>query len=338
MAAVLIAVVAGLSLSPRGPATAASPAELIINRALEDLGTYQGECYIWMQEVVSDALGVGVGNDYRQGYLDAGFVEVSAAEALPGDIIQVNDDADTSGYSEFPGLHTVIILGNLGDGTFNGIDSNQSWDGIVRYHNAYDPAAKAARYPGGAYHIYRFAGTVSPAAHSSVETTPAQATYTVVAGDTLGEIAARLGVSLESLQSANAIDDPDLIRPGDVLTVPGAPPEAEAPASGPATYTVSDGDTLGLVAQRFGVSLDAIMAANGIEDPDLIQLGSVLAIPGEAAPAPADAPAPGAYTVEPGDTLSGIAARFGLDWTGLAAANGIDDPALLQPGQVLTIP
>jgi len=56
----------------------------------------------------------------------------------------------------------------------------------------------------------------------------------------------------------------------------------------------------------------------------------------EATPSPT--PTGGTYEVQPGDTLSGIADQFGVDAEALAAANDIDDPDLIYPGQVLVIP
>jgi LysM repeat protein len=67
----------------------------------------------------------------------------------------------------------------------------------------------------------------------------------------------------------------------------GAEPEAPAePAS--QTYVVAEGDSLSSIAQRFGVTVEALAVANGIDDPDVITLGQELVIPGPvpASPAP----------------------------------------------------
>jgi spore coat assembly protein SafA len=83
------------------------------------------------------------------------------------------------------------------------------------------------------------------------------------------------GVSLDALIAANPqITDPDRIFPGQVINVPGnVPPPA-------VTYVVQAGDTLSEIAQRFGVSLDALIAANPqITDPDRIFPGQVIVIP-----------------------------------------------------------
>ncbi len=170
-------------------------------------------------------------------------------------------------------------------------------------------------------------------------------TYTVQAGDTLGGIAAQYGVSVASLQSANGITDPTALQIGQVLTIPsggGVQASAAAPASG--TYTVQAGDTLGGIASQYGVSVTALESVNGITNPAALQIGQVLTIPGlgQTASAPQLASRGGVdrqrYTVQAGNTLSGIAAQYGVSLASLESANGITNPAALQVGTALWIP
>ena len=155
------------------------------------------------------------------------------------------------------------------------------------------------------------------------------AKYVVRSGDTFSAIAARFGVTLTALVSANSqITDPNHIFAGQVVTIPGS-----FPAPGPA-YVVQTGDTLTAIAARFGVTLAALEAANPqITDPNHIFAGQVVTIPGSF-------PAPGpAYVVQTGDTLTAIAARFGVTLAALEAANPqITDPNHIFAGQVVTIP
>ena len=58
-----------------------------------------------------------------------------------------------------------------------------------------------------------------------------------------------------------------------------APTATPAPAPTPRTYVVAEGDTLAEIAQQFGTTVEAIQAANGIEDPNTIAVGQVLTIP-----------------------------------------------------------
>ncbi len=115
-------------------------------------------------------------------------------------------------------------------------------------------------------------------------------------------------------------------------------------ASRNVTYIVEPGDVLALVAERFEVTLEAIMERNGITNAELIFVGQELVIPGEASePTPAPESEPGAtdtYVVEPGDTALGVALRFDTTLDELAAANGLtlDELTNLRIGQELVIP
>jgi len=123
-----------------------------------------------------------------------------------------------------------------------------------------------------------------------------------------------------------------------------------AVAAAPASYRVQSGDTVSGIAARFGLSTAAVLAMNGLSWKSLIFPGQVLALAGPAAapaaPAPAaPAPAPAApapatttYTVARGDTISGIAGRFGVTTKAVLAANGLSASSLIFPGQKVRIP
>ncbi len=108
--------------------------------------------------------------------------------------------------------------------------------------------------------------------------------HIVAPGETLSDIADRYGVSVDELAAENGIENPDLIYVGEEINV-GEATAAEAPASHHAaapyaTHVVQEGDTLTDIAARYGVSMDAIAAANGIEDANQIFISQVLTIPG----------------------------------------------------------
>ena len=166
----------------------------IVTRALRDLGTYQGECWTWMKQVVQDSTGAKVGFDYRFGYLDAGAVEVALKDAGQGDIIQIANDAWSTADADYDGLHTAIIISVNRDGTFEIIDSNQNWDGMVNLRSGYDPAARAAA-KGLNFHVYRFG-----AGSSSV---PAKPVVTVAGPVAAGDLA-RVNTPGDCLRLRNA--------------------------------------------------------------------------------------------------------------------------------------
>lgn len=110
-------------------------------------------------------------------------------------------------------------------------------------------------------------------------------------------------------------------------------PAAPAPKPKPATYTVKAGDTLSGIAAKYGTSWQELQRINGLANANLIFPGQVLTLPGGSKPAPQKR----TYTVRAGDTLSGIAARYGTSWQALAQKNGISNPNLIFPGQVIRI-
>lgn len=109
-------------------------------------------------------------------------------------------------------------------------------------------------------------------------------TYVVRAGDTLNAIAARFGVSPGTLAAANRISNPNKIYIGQRLTIPGrtAAPPATSPGAGtPASsgvHIVQAGETLSKIAVRYGTTVQALMSANGISNPNLIWVGQRLKI------------------------------------------------------------
>ncbi len=169
----------------------------------------------------------------------------------------------------------------------------------------------------------------------------AATTHTVAKGETLSQIADDLGVTPEALVQANNIKDPDRIYAGMVLRVPAAAVAASAPAANGRWHTVRPGESLSGIADHYGVDPAAIVALNGLKDPDHIVAGIDLQIPagGGGASAPS---ASGAglrrYVVRPGDSLSGIADLLGTTAEAIAAVNGIKNPSLIQVGQELSIP
>jgi soluble lytic murein transglycosylase-like protein len=106
---------------------------------------------------------------------------------------------------------------------------------------------------------------------------------------------------------------------------------------GTADYIVQDGDTLSEIAQRNGTTIAAIAEANGLEDPYVLLPGQELALPGASSGA---TPAGGGvrHEVRAGEALSGIASRYRVRTSDIAAANDLGDGSLIRIGQRLVIP
>lgn len=156
------------------------------------------------------------------------------------------------------------------------------------------------------------------------------ATYTVVSNDSLSVIGQKLGIDWHGIAALNGLNPPYTIYPGQVLHLTAA--AAPAPQSG-GTYTVVANDTLSGIAKRYGTNWQTLQALNGLPDPNKINVGQVLRVPG----AGAAAPAARTYTVQANDNLSAIGAKFGESWQTLQRKNGIADPNKIYPGQVLQV-
>ena len=106
-------------------------------------------------------------------------------------------------------------------------------------------------------------------------------TYTVKKGDTLWDIAINNGTTVDQLMQDNNLTS-SLIFPGDKLTYNTTVAQV-AQAKKQGYYTVVLGDTLGKVANRFGVTVDELVKLNNLSDPNLIYVGTVLKVDGNAA-------------------------------------------------------
>lgn len=127
--------------------------------------------------------------------------------------------------------------------------------------------------------------------------------YVIKRDDTLTAIARRFGTTVAAILAANPqIDNPSLIFEGQTITIPDAAvPQAPQPVAGQTSYIVQEGDTLFLIAQKFSLTLDDLIAANKlIEKPDLIFPGQTIIIPAKGRIPTKPLPHGGKNTEEPG--------------------------------------
>ena len=208
--------------------------------------------------------------------------------------------------------------------------------------------------------------------------------HVIAPGETLSSVAAADGLSVNALAAANGLSPTAQLISGSTLQIPpqsGAATAAssagastsgdtgctsdgdndadDACAAAPASpavpvstatssgsYVVQPGDTLTGIAARAGLSPGSLAAGNGLDLNGVLISGTVLHLSGaSSAAAPASTAVPvslttitssgSAYVVQPGDTLTAIAARAGLSTGSLAAANGLDPNGVLVSGTVL---
>lgn len=161
-----------------------------------------------------------------------------------------------------------------------------------------------------------------------------QTSYVVQRGDTLRLIATRYGITWQDIAIVNNLTNPNRIYPGQVLVIPRSSIPVE-PA--PQYYVVQHGDTLRLIALRYGTTWQALTIANNLVNPNLIHVGNVLVIPtGNPVITPPTAPV--LYIVQAKDTLSVIALRYGVSMWDIARANNILNLNRIFVGQTLVIP
>ncbi|TDW31479.1 lytic transglycosylase [Cryobacterium psychrophilum] len=191
-------------------------------------------------------------------------VAKSAIEAAPAQYSVAQGDT-VSGIAARFGLSTSSVL------SLNGLDS------------------AALIFPGQVLNLTA-AAAPAPTAHSV-----SSSSYTVVSGDTIGGIAAAHGLSTDAVLSANGLKRSSIIYPGQAVALPtGAAPAAQmvqaafitpmTPVTAPmraSNHTIQTGDTISGVAAAAGVSVQAVLDANGLGWSSMIYPGQVLAIPSQ---------------------------------------------------------
>ena len=203
---------------------------------------------------------------------------------------------------------------------------------------------------------------VAIAACALVPATSLAATHTVAPGETLWGIAYANNLPTSAVAAANGLSSEARVVAGTNLTIPvpgqaPTPPVNPAPsspgtttapaASGGGGYRVAPGDTLSEIAVRQGVPLSSLAAANGLQPDSWAIQGTTLRLPApgsapvaQVAPAaPQGAPeAMGAYTLRPGDTLSGLAAAARVPAAQMAYMNGLNPTSQLVAGTIIKLP
>ncbi len=195
---------------------------------------------------------------------------------------------------------------------------------------------------------------VTPATTPAATTVAdAPMTYTVVGGDTVSSIAGRYGLATASVLALNGLGWKSIIFPGQQLKLSNSGPVPIADAGGDTAavtkYTIRSGDTVGAIAAKFGVATQTLLSANGLGWSSIIYPGQTITIPGASGAMDATAavetstavpvvPQSTSYVIRSGDTITAIAAKYGISAQALVGANGLTLSSTIYAGHTLAIP
>jgi membrane-bound lytic murein transglycosylase D len=206
--------------------------------------------------------------------------------------------------------------------------------------------ASVVRIPAG-----RGPGTVAGYAQLPASKRVTFVEHVVARGETMGGIARRYRVSQSMLAAANPKVKPNRLRVGQMLIVPTggaistsmarrmAAPTAPAGTSTSGYHRVRRGETLSGIADEYGVSQRDLRRWNSLDSDGHIQAGQRLRVaPPARGGASASAAAARTHTVRRGDTLDGLARRYGVSVDALREANGMSSRDVLKAGVALRIP
>ena len=153
-------------------------------------------------------------------------------------------------------------------------------------------------------------------------------------GETLSEIADRYGTSVNRLMEMNGLRNANDLWAGSRIKVPGN----VYSGGGSGNYTVKAGETLSEIADRYGTSVNRLVQLNGLRDANDLWAGSRIQVPGASArPQVAVNKNAKTHQVQPGESLSSIADRYGVSMQRLIAINGISNPNQVMAGSTLTL-
>ncbi|MGK0188637.1 MAG: lysozyme [Verrucomicrobiales bacterium] len=196
---------------------------------------------------------------------------------------------------------------------------------------------------------------------SSVSIDKRLGSHTVKAGETLSSIARRHGVRPKTLIQHNGITDPNSLRIGQTLTIPGKSgtvskaarkePRSVAASGGSTLHTIRKGETLSAIARRHGVTVTNLREWNGISDPSKLQVGQKIRLTTgssrtsqeKTTVVKAESHSTGStqgarsHVLQKGETLSSISRKHGISVPQLMALNKISDPTRLGIGQKLVL-
>ena len=247
---------------------------------------------------------------------------------------------------------STVTSSNQASGTYT-VQSGDTLSGIAsRFGTSYEALAQLNNIANpNVIHVgqtLRLSSNTTSNTTSNQTASTAAGSYRVQSGDTLSAIAARYGMSWETLARLNNISNPNMIMVGQVLRLSAGSTahvtannsQRQSTTNNGGQYVVQSGDTLSAIAARYGMSYETLARLNNISNPNVISVGERLTVSGSTTRSyqtTSRANSGNAYTVQSGDTLSAIAARYGLSWRSLTTKNGISNPNEIMVGQRIVL-
>jgi membrane-bound lytic murein transglycosylase D len=156
--------------------------------------------------------------------------------------------------------------------------------------------------------------------------------HTVRRGETLSRIASKYGTTIATIARVNNISNYHRIKAGQILTIPGG--EYGSFPENPGIHVVRRGETLSKIGHDYRVKIRDLMAWNDLRSPHVIYPGQKLIVSMEDAPLKEVV----VHVVRKGDTVSGIAGKYGTSTRAVLQANGLASRDRIFPGQKIRVP
>ena len=270
----------------------------------------------------------------------------------------------TTGYQDTPwneGAYTCVIRQYSSHGRLDGYGGNLD---INKFYGDADAWKKYAN-PGNAQSVPGGSSSSSSNNESAAQNTPSGSTLDLVYKTMKGEFGdgdsrkKALGTRYDEVQdfinhisSANTDTLASEVKAGkygngDVRkTVLGSKYDAvqdkinasSGSSSSTVVYVVKSGDTLSEIASKYGTTVDAIVSANGISNPNKIYAGQKLKITkGKTSSSASSSSSKKYYTIKSGDTLSEIASKYGTTVSQICSWNGIKNANKIYAGQKIRV-
>ena len=265
-----------------------------------------------------------------------GLAFIQTVEQLRGKKAVVYSDSYNAGYT-FSGAITAYPLWVAEYGAASPSD-NSNWSFWVGWQHS-----DTGRIPGISTNVdldyftdgifLDNSGPVNPVPPPP-EPSTSYVEYRVKSGDTLWNIAQLYHTSITAIANENALANPNLIYPGQILRIP--IPDNTPSEDTYLTYTVKPGDTLWAISRNYHTSIADLVKLNQIHNENLIYPGQKLRIP--CTPDSGSSKPVQWYTVKSGDTLWAIAAKYNTTISALVSVNHISNPNFILIGQKLQIP